>query len=186
MPRRIIRRYLPDFSKLRESRGLRLLGGLLDDPYLLHLNRRSVAGGTAVGLFVAFIPLPMQMPIAALIAMGLRVNLILSVALVWVSNPLTMAPMFYIGYLVGTWMIGPPVFHTGFEPTLGWFWAEIGAIWQPLYVGCLIVGAVVALAAYGLVNMLWRLYVIRALTRRRRRRRAKRLTQRRASARPPA
>lgn len=170
MPRRFIRRYLPDIQVLRQKRGMRFLGRLLDDPNLLHLNRRSVAGGVAVGLFVAFIPVPMQMTIAALIAIALDVNLVLSVALVWVSNPITMPALFYFGYIVGTWMIGPPVFHTGFEPTLHWFWTELSAIWKPLFLGCMSVGAVLAMAAYGLVNLLWRLAVMQALQRRRRRR----------------
>jgi uncharacterized protein (DUF2062 family) len=170
MRRRFLRRRLPDIEDLRRKRGMKFLGRLLDDPYLLHLNRRSVAGGVAVGLFVAFIPLPMQMTIAALIAVVLRVNLLLSVVLVWVSNPLTMPALFYFGYLVGTWMIGPPVFHTGFEPTLHWFWTELSAIWKPLFLGCISVGAVLAMAAYGLVNLIWRLTILQALRRRRRRR----------------
>lgn len=178
MPRRLIQRYLPNFHELRERPGVRLLGRLLDDPYLLHLNRRSVAGGVALGLFVAFIPVPMQMLISAALAIALRVNLIIAVVLVWVSNPLTMPPMFYFGYIVGTWLIGPPVFHTGFEPTLAWFWNELGSIWKPLMLGCMVVGGVVAMAAYGVVNLLWRLYIIRALAHRARHRRGKALSTR--------
>ncbi|MFG1489351.1 hypothetical protein ABMA58_08885, partial [Oceanospirillum sp. HFRX-1_2] len=43
MPRRIIKKYMPDPKKLQQQKSLRFLGKLLDDPGLLHLTRRSVA-----------------------------------------------------------------------------------------------------------------------------------------------
>ncbi len=180
MPRQLLKRYLPEPHRVIRRRELRWLGKLLDDPFLLHLNRRSVAGGVAVGLFTAFIPLPVQMLIAAGLAIVLRVNLILSVVLVWVSNPLTMPAMFYFAYMVGTWMIGVPVFHTGFEPSLSWFWHEIGVIWKPLFLGSLTTGSLVALAGYGAVQLAWRLYIVRHL--RHRQRRATRLFNQRPGA----
>lgn len=170
MPRQFLKRHLPAANDIRDRPQLRLLGRLLQDPFLLHLNRRSVAGGVAVGLFVAFIPLPVQMIIAALLAIALRVNLIISVGLVWISNPLTMPPMFYFTYLVGTWLIGKPIIHTAFEPSLGWFWQRLSVIWQPLALGSLVVGTMVALAGYGAVHLGWRLVILRHLRRRRARR----------------
>lgn len=170
MPRQFLKRHLPRAHEIRDRPQLRLLGRLLQDPFLLHLNRRSVAGGVAVGLFTAFIPLPLQMLIAALLAILLRVNLILSVALVWISNPVTIPPMFYFTYVVGTWLIGAPVINSGFEPSLAWFWDRFSVIWQPLLLGSLVVGSVVALAGYGAIHMLWRLYILRQLHHRRNRR----------------
>lgn len=171
MPRRFIKRYLPDFHAIRARREIRWLGRLLEDPYLLHLNRRSVAGGVACGLFVAFIPLPGQMPLAALIAVVLRANLLLAVALVWITNPITMPAIFYFTYVTGTWIIGAPVTaHIGFEPSLHWFWEQFERIWKPLIVGSLSVGFVLALAGYGAVHLLWRLHIVRQLRHRRNRR----------------
>ena len=66
-----------------------------------HINRRSVSTAIFIGLFCAFIPLPSQMLLAALIAIWLKVNLPLSVALVWVSTLITMGPMFYFAYKLG-------------------------------------------------------------------------------------
>lgn len=173
MPRQFLKRHLPNAHAIRQRRELRLLrrllGRLLDDPFLLHLNRRSVAGGVAVGLFVAFVPLPIQMPLAASLAVLFRVNLILSVALVWVSNPITIPPLFYFTYLVGTWLLGTPVLNTGFRPSLAWFWHQLEAIWQPLFLGSFIVGAITALAGYGAVHLIWRLHILRHLKHRRQR-----------------
>jgi uncharacterized protein (DUF2062 family) len=69
MPKRFIRRYLPDSHKIRDHKQLRWLGKILEDPNLLHLNRYSVSGAVSVGLFVALLPIPFQMIIAALLAL---------------------------------------------------------------------------------------------------------------------
>lgn len=174
MPRRFLKKYLPEFHKIRARRELRWLGRLLEDPYLLHLNRRSVAGSVACGLFVAFIPIPGQMLLAAVLAILFRTNLVIAVALVWITNPITMPPVFYFTYLVGTWLIGSPATaHIGFEPSLHWFWEQLGRIWKPLIVGSLSVGSLLALAGYGTVQLLWRLHILRQLKRRRKRRAAR-------------
>lgn len=174
MPRRFLKKYLPDFQQIRTRRELRWLGRLLEDPYLLHLNRRSVAGGVACGLFVAFIPLPGQMLMAATLAVLFRTNLVLSVALVWVTNPITMPPIFYFTYRVGIWVLGSPVTaRIGFEPSLSWFWEQFERIWEPLLVGSLSVGSLLALVGYGAVQLLWRLHIARQLKRRRKRRAAR-------------
>ncbi|RFA24555.1 hypothetical protein CAI21_21205 [Alkalilimnicola ehrlichii] len=167
MPRKYLKRLLPDPAKLRKRRELRFLGKLLDDPYLLHLNRRSVAGGVALGVFVALIPLPFQMVIAAALAIWLRVNLVIAVASVWISNPLTMPPLLFFCYRVGTVLMGRPVREQHFTPSLEWFWAELGLIWKPLYLGSCVVAVVASLASYLAVHLLWRLFIVRELRRRR-------------------
>jgi uncharacterized protein (DUF2062 family) len=169
MPRKILQRYLPDPATLLSRRELRFLGGLLDDPFLLHLNRRSVAGACALGLFVAFIPVPGQMPIAALLAILLRVNLVLSVAMVWTTNPITMPPIFYFCYRVGSWLLGNAE-REPFQLTLEWFWLDLGIIWQQFLLGCFVVGTMAAALVYTTVQLLWRLHVMRAVRHRRSRR----------------
>lgn len=169
MPRKFLQRLLPDPATLRTRRELKFLGKLLDDPFLLHLNRRSVAGACALGLFIAFIPVPGQMAIAALFAILLRVNLVISVAAVWITNPITMPPIFYFCYRVGSLLLGAKE-RIPFRLTLEWFWQELGIIWQPFLLGCFLVGLSVSALGYATVHMLWRLYIVRELRRRRRRR----------------
>ena len=83
MPRRTIRRLLPKPHAIRDHKSLRLVSARLHDPNLWHLNRHSVSVAAFVGVFVAFIPVPMQMLIAAAGAIWLRCNITLAVALVW-------------------------------------------------------------------------------------------------------
>jgi uncharacterized protein (DUF2062 family) len=166
MPRKFFRRHLPDTAWLHRQRPLRYaLGDLIHNPNLWHLNRRSVSGGIAVGLFVAWIPLPIQMLTAALLTLALRANLPLGVLLTWVSNPITMPPMYWTAYRLGTRLLGEDSAQ-GFEPSLKWFLAEFYRIWEPLMLGSLLLGLASAGLAYGLTRLLWRLEIIRQMRRR--------------------
>jgi len=160
MPKKIIKRFLPDHKTLREHKHLRILGPLLEDPNLLHLNRRSVSGAFAVGLFVAFIPVPFQMLLAALAAIVIRVNMPISVALVWVSNPLTMPPLFYFAYKLGAWVLGVPALDFNFELSFEWLEERLVLIWEPFLLGCFLVGSFLALVGGVGMRYLWRYHVV--------------------------
>lgn len=171
MPKRLLKRLLPDHHKVREHKYLRFFGTLLHDPNLWHVNRRSVAGAFSVGLFVAFLPVPFHMIIAAAIAIPARVNLPIAVSLVWVSNPLTMPPVIYFSYKLGAWILRMPAHDINFEPTLEWLTTQLASIWQPFLLGCLIMSAVFAVLGNLTIRGLWRLQVVRHLEARKRRRR---------------
>ena len=103
-----LQRITPNRAQVRQHKQLRVFGRRLQDPALWHLNRRSVAGAFAVGMFVMYLPPLGQLLIAAAGAIAFRVNLPISVALVWITNPVTIPPMYYFAYLVGSWMRWTP------------------------------------------------------------------------------
>jgi len=150
---------MPNPQTIRNHKHLQFLGTLLHDPNIFHLNRRSVSGAFSVGLFMAFVPVPLQMIFAAIGAIVLRVNLPISVALVWITNPLTIPPIYYFTYKVGTWILQTPVRDIQFELSTHWLMGELGAIWQPLLLGCFVTGAVFALLGNLSIRLFWRLYV---------------------------
>lgn len=161
MPRKFIKKFLPDHDKIRNHVHLnRIFGTLLHDPNLLHLNRRSVSSAFAIGLFMAFVPVPFQMILAAAAAIIVRCNLPIAVGLVWITNPVTMPPIFYFAYKVGTWILGAPVSEIQFELSLEWLSSELSAIWEPFLLGCFVCGTVSAAVAYGMVRLLWRIHLV--------------------------
>jgi uncharacterized protein (DUF2062 family) len=168
MPKRIIKRFLPADHTVRNHRHLRWLGVHLHDPNLWHLNRRSVAGAAAVGMFMAFVPVPFQMVLAAAGAIIARVNLPVSVALVWTTNPLTMPPLFYSAYRLGALLMGQSAQPWHFELSMTWLTGELQSIWQPFLLGSLVIAVAAAAAGYGLVRLLWRWVVVRTWQTRRR------------------
>jgi len=173
MPKQIIKRFMPDQQTIRDHKHLRFLGTLLHDPNILHLNRRSVSGAFSVGLLMAFVPVPFPMVLAAIGAIVMRVNLPISVALVWVTNPLTMPPIFYFAYKVGTWILHTPIRDIHFELSVDWLMGELGMIWQPFLLGCLVCGVTFALLGNVSIRLFWRLHVGRSWQRRKQKRRDK-------------
>ena len=155
MPKRYFKRYIPHPDKLKENKLLALLGSKIYDPDLWHLNRRSVAKAFLNGLFWAALPMPLQMLAAALFAIPLRANIPLSIALVWVSNPITMPFLFYFNYLIGTLVVGPN--HTSeFQLSIDWIWSQLEHIWLPLYIGSFITGIMSGVIGYLAILILWR------------------------------
>lgn len=160
MPRKIIKRFFPHHDKIREHKHLQFLGPLLHDPNLLHLNRRSISGAFAVGLFMGWVPVPFQMVLAAVAAILFRVNLPISVVLVWFTNPVTMPPMFYFAYKFGAWILGVSETHFNFELSFHWLQESLSAIWEPFLFGCFILGIISSLVGYFSIRILWRMKVV--------------------------
>lgn len=126
----------------------------------------------SVGLFAAFIPLPFQMVLAAALAIPFRVNIPISVGLVWLTNPVTMPPVFYASYKLGAWILGAPMHPpVSFEISWDWMMQELQLIWQPFLLGSLLLAAMSAVLGNLVVRLLWRLHVLRYLRKKRRRRR---------------
>ncbi len=171
MPRRFFKQYLPTSEKLSKYRALRPMGKLLQNEHIWHLHRRSVAGAGFIGLFVAWLPIPMQMLVAGIGAIVFRCNLPLSVALVWITNPLTMPAMFWSSYKLGAWLLDRRLIVSSSGFTIEWITNELHQIWQPLLLGSVIFGLVSGLLALALIRLVWRLHVVQAWHARKERRR---------------
>jgi uncharacterized protein (DUF2062 family) len=170
MPKKFIKRISPDHDTIRNHKHMRLFGKLLHDPNLWHLNRRSAAGAFAVGLFMAFVPLPTQMLFAAAAAILFRVNLPVSVALVWITNPITIPPMFYFAYKVGALILGHEAQTINFELSFECLADSVSDIWAPLLLGSLVCATLSSIIGFFTIHGLWRLRVINHLKKRKTRR----------------
>lgn len=156
MPKKLLQRYMPHPGKIREIKSLEFLGDKLHAPNLWHLNRRSVSLAFAIGLWAMYTPpLPWQMVIAAVLAVYFNANLPISVALVWITNPVTWVPLYYLAYKVGSLALGQGSFDfTRFSElfSIETAW-ELGA---PLLLGCFILMNVGAALGYTVIQFLWR------------------------------
>ena len=180
---------MPDPHSLREHRWLRIFVPLFDDPNLLHFNRRSIAAGVFCGVLAAFIPLPVQMFAAVILAVIFRGNLAVAVGFTWVSNPLTYIPIYYFCFLVGEFIMGSPTDAAGNEVAINikgliadvfagdfshlmTFFVTSGA---QLLLGCFLIGLLSAGISYFLVGYLWRAHVAKSWRVRRLARKQKKL-----------
>ncbi|WAJ71192.1 DUF2062 domain-containing protein [Catenovulum adriaticum] len=159
MPKKLIQRCLPDHHKIKSQKSLKIFGSLLHDPNLWHLNRKSVAGAFALGLFNAFIPVPFQMWLSAAGAILFRVNLPLAVVIVWLTNPFTIPPIFFGCYLLGATVLGQEPLQFHFQLSWDWLVQSMGTIGPSLIVGCLICATFFSILGYFVMNMVWRFSV---------------------------
>jgi uncharacterized protein (DUF2062 family) len=164
--KKLLDRFVPDPEVIKKHKSLQFLGEKLHQPNLWHFNRHSVSLAFAVGLFCAWIPTPTQMAISAALAIYFSANLPLSVILVWITNPITMPPLFYFAYKVGLWFMNAPETEDNFEFTL----SGLGDIWEPFLLGCLIMGITSACAGYFGIQYFWRQHTLKKWAERKERR----------------
>jgi uncharacterized protein (DUF2062 family) len=129
---------------------------LLHDPDLWGIRRRSVVPAFSLGLFVAFMPIPGHALIAGLLAIPLRVNVAIAAVTTFVSNPLTIAPMFIFAYKLGRTLLGLEPQSFSFELSLSWLGNQFLQIWQPMVLGCVLLGSISAFIGYVALDLLWR------------------------------
>jgi uncharacterized protein (DUF2062 family) len=165
--KRWLKGILPAPRVILESRWIRVFGGLLQDPNLWHLNRRSASGGVAVGLFMMYMPPFGQVFMATAAAIKLRVNLPIAASLVWLTNPVTIPPMYYAAYALGAWLLGQPV--RTFDPHFWLDWHNWLGVLAPTLLGCLICATTGSALGYLTVQWLWRRSLLREIERRRQR-----------------
>jgi hypothetical protein len=153
----------------------------------------TIALGFAIGIFVALTPtVGIQMILGATIAHVFRANRVIAAAMAWITNPLTIVPIYYFNYRVGLlFMSGdasrgrafiralsdislfdPHSIVIGFRLMAQEFAGIAGVLW----VGSLVVATVGGVISYPLVRRI--VEVERALKERRKKHRAERLARR--------
>jgi len=149
-----------------------ILGRHAFHPKVWRSDKRSIAGGLAVGLFTAFLPIPIfQMLLAAGGAILLRVNLPLALAACWINNPLTIVPIYMAARELGKALLTHnehvDTFVNLFVPA-GQFGPVIrGSI--DLTSGLLIFATLAAAAGYLAIQLLWFIMARLAAVRKRKR-----------------
>ncbi|MFA5083279.1 MAG: DUF2062 domain-containing protein [Hydrogenophilaceae bacterium] len=179
MPRKHFRKYLPDHASIREHRHLARFQHLLRHPNLWHLNRHSVAGGVAVGMFAGLIPGPVQMLAGAILAILFRVNLPVAMVTTWYTNPFTWGPLILAAYWLGSLITGEPLAQA-IPPDFDWsgghwlryfpeLWLWFKELGETYLIGSVLLGLLLAALGYAAVQLAWRLYILAYLRRRKRR-----------------
>jgi uncharacterized protein (DUF2062 family) len=166
--RRWLRRLLPDNDVVRNNRWLAPFANSLLHPRLWHLNRHSVAGGVAVGMFCGLIPGPFQMLGAAICALVFRVNLPLALLTTIYTNPFTIVPLYVLAFAIGQWVLGssgnflaPP--ELGDNTYSAWVAALVDwmlDLGSPLALGLVLLASGLALISYLIVRAAWRVHLV--------------------------
>ena len=172
MPRKWLKKIMPDTAALKQNKSLGLLSRWIHDPNLWHLTRHSASMAFLVGIFAAFIPVPAQMLIAAIGAILVRGNLPIAVALTWATNPFTTPPLVVLAFKVGGWALDRSTTPVNIEFSWAWLqsitFADLESSYGTLLVGSVICGVVFGLIGMICIRLLWRWQVGRRWEKRKR------------------
>ncbi|MDH3806940.1 MAG: DUF2062 domain-containing protein, partial [Gammaproteobacteria bacterium] len=129
---------------------------LLHDQRLWGIRRKTIVPAFSLGLFIAFLPVPIHFVLAALAALALRINIPVATLTTFVVNPLTVGPLFYSAYRLGAFLLSIEPGPFSVELSIDWVTTVFTSIWQPLLLGCLLIGSTAALIGYVTLDALWR------------------------------
>ena len=156
MPRRFFRRVSDGYLENEKPPYLKPFDALIAHPAYFCATRRSIAGAVWAGVFLALLPFPGQTFAALLAALALRVNLPIAAITTWLTNPISIVPIFFWEYNLGRVLLQLP--PQPFEIELSWQWVMSGfaGIWKPLILGSFITAAVVSSLVYVGISVAWR------------------------------
>lgn len=163
-----MKRWIPTREKMLRSRWLRPIAHHLDNDHLWHADRHSVARAVAIGLFFGLALPVAQLLFAVVAAIMLRAHVAIAAAFTLVTNPLTFAPIYWLAYRIGSWLLGGVDEATarrieqeaatmaeeeGFMQSL---WYAVQAAGAPLAVGLVVLALAASMVGFGLAWVLWR------------------------------
>lgn len=160
-----IRRHIPTRESIHRYRLLRPFAKPLSNPSLWRMTHRSVPRGVALGLGIGVIIPFMHTIIAAVLAIPSRANVAVAAAVTLVVNPLTIPPMYYAAYRIGSWELHhdsnlvDPAAARRFSGELSRFLFWIHHASGPIALGILTISAAAALSGYLVSSLAWRWWV---------------------------
>ena len=157
MPKRKLKKILPSHEKIKEQKFLKIFGSFLHKREIWSLSRKRVVLGVLIGIFVAALPMPLQMVLATFLAIVLNANLPISFILIFISNPFTMPAIFYFEYKIGNLLLNPEVV---IEFSIDSMTNNFDQIALSLWSGAIIVGVFSSVICAIVVNFLW-IYTVR-------------------------
>ena len=160
MPRRFFKKFAFNRHELAERWFMSPFRHLLHDHRLWSIRRKTVVPAFSLGLAIAFVPFPGHAVLASLLALFLRINIPVAALSTFLSNPLTMGPLYFGAYLLGSALLGIDPQPFEFEMSIDWIRTVFTSIWLPMTLGCVLLGATSALIGYVVLDAFWRYHII--------------------------
>lgn len=171
MAKQFFQSWLPSPQKVSSLKFMRIFGQRPLNPVLWYVNRRSIAKAVFIGTFFGLLPIPFHSIFIVAAILFFEVNLPVGLALAWLSNPLTLVPILYVGFWIGTQifhvhMINKDMMLGVLHQICNWV-KHFGhghidlSLAKILMSGLVIEAFVIAIVLYVLTEVFWRLSVYR-------------------------
>lgn len=147
-------RWFPTKEQLLASRWLKPLSGHMANPALWRMTRRSVRFGVAIGLFSAFILPVGQIPLAILISLPFRANMLVASTVTLVTNPITFPFLYFLAYRLGARGINLVHRSHGILPPDGG--ASLQGVFGHLAIGLTLLAIGGFITRYFATDLVWR------------------------------
>ncbi|MEB3767466.1 DUF2062 domain-containing protein [Acinetobacter sp. MD2] len=102
MVKQLLQSWLPSHERVSSMKMMKMFGTRTANPLLWYVNRRSICKAIFIGTFFGLLPIPFHSIFIVLAVLCLEINLPVSLALAWLSNPFTIVPILYIGFWFGS------------------------------------------------------------------------------------
>lgn len=159
MIKRIANKYMPRRESIESNKYLSaIMRKVGHREYLWEFKQKNVVLATLIGVFWAIMPMPFQMFPSAICAIFFRANILVAIAWVWVSNPLTMLPILYASYYLGCVLLGIPAINSFGGINFTSLFTDWQMIVKPLVVGSILFGSI---SAISMAFVVWLLFQIK-------------------------
>lgn len=157
-----LKRILSKNKKFLNDKKFKIFGKRIYNPYIWYFNKYTISKGVSIGLFFAWMPVPLQMLFAAGFAILFKANLPVSIIFVWLTNPITMPILFLAAYKIGQLFFtvaSTSVFK--FELSFSWLFNKTCDIWHPFITGCFVCAIVSSILGNITVRLLWKFSILK-------------------------
>lgn len=152
---RYVLRWLPRKASLKRYPILGKFGHQLRNrKYLWSFKQPYVGPAILIGSIVAFLPLfGVQLLTVTALALVLKVNLPVLAGLQFISNPLTLVPIYLINYKIGSWLLDSVGLATTSESTVVTVFSGVNST----MIGGIVLGTLVGVLLYGAyrIRLIW-------------------------------
>ena len=159
-----MKEFLKKYSPNREDINLGWFNKYLHNPNLWKWNKKTISKAFAIGLFCAFLPLPMHTLLAAILAITFSANILLSMFLVWVNNPITMVPIYFFEYKLGSSIIGIEM-DPNLKFSLNYFLENLTSATIAIWLGGIIISTLIGIIGYASIISIYKYRALRRLKR---------------------
>jgi hypothetical protein len=146
---------LKKYSPKPDSIDLGWFNKYLKGPEIWKWNKKTISRAFAIGLFFAFLPLPMHTLLVAIFAVVFSANILLSILVVWINNPITMVPFYFFTYKLGALIMGIEM-DPEFQFTLSYLMENFGNATVAFWIGGLITSIITSLIGYFSIILIYK------------------------------